>query len=83
MVEFVETPEGFIIPKAWLKERRMVEVGLMDEEESKQAEARLAEQKRQKELEAKEKRERLEQLRRQKKAEERKERFKDQGNLFD
>jgi len=82
MFEFVQTPGGFIIPKAWLKER-VVEVGFMDEEESKKVEAQLAEQKKQKELEARKTREKQEEIRRQKKAEERKERFKDQRNLFD
>lgn len=82
MFEFVQTSEGFIIPKAWLKERK-VEVGFMDEEESKRIEAQLAEQRKQKEMEARKQREKQEEMRRQKKAEERKEKFKDQGNLFE
>jgi len=81
MFEFVETPEGFILPKKWFKDR-ITEVTFMDEEESKEFEAQLAEQKRQEELEERKKREQLEEMRRQKKAEERKEKFKDQGDLF-
>ena len=81
MFEFVETPEGFILPKKWLKDR-ITEVTFMDEEESKEFEAQLAEQKRQEELEERKRREQLEELRRQKKAEERKKKFKDQEDLF-
>ncbi len=81
MFEFVETPEGFIMPKKWLKDR-VVEVTFMDEEESRELEAQLAEQKKQKEIEAQKRREHLEEMRRQRKAEERKEKFKDQEDLF-
>jgi hypothetical protein len=81
MFEFVETPDGFILPKKWLKER-ITEVSFMDEEESKEFETQLAEQKKQEKLEKRKRREQLEALRRQKKAEERKEKFKDQEDLF-
>ena len=81
MFEFVQTPEGFILPKKWLKDR-INEVTFMDEEESEEFEAQLAEQKRQEELEERKRREQLEEMRRQKKAEERKKKFKDQEDLF-
>jgi len=82
MFEFVQTPEGFIFHKKWLKEK-IVEVAFMDDEESKKVEAQLAEQKKQKELEARKEREKQQEIRRQKKAEENREMFKDQGNLFE
>ncbi len=82
MFEFVETPEGFILPKKYFKEK-IIEVTFMDEEESREFDAQLAEQQRQKEQDERKKKERLADIKRQKAAEERKEKFKDQEDLFE
>ena len=82
MLTFVQTPEGFIIPKMSLKEKDTV-IEIMDEEESAKVDAYLEDQRRQKELEAQQKREHFAKIQRQKAAEKRAKKFKNQGNLFD
>ena len=80
-LEFVETPEGFILPKSSIQ-NNIFEIKKLDEEESKELEAQIAEMERQKELELQKKKELRDEKRRQLAAEKRKQKFKNQTDLF-
>jgi len=81
MFTFYQTPEGFIIPKSMLQKHK-IELAVMDEDETREFEERLAEKKRRREQEAEEKRAHRDEMRRKAAAKKRKEKYKDQTDLF-
>ena len=81
MFTFYQTPEGFILPKTMLPKNK-IEIAFMDEDETREFEARLAEQERRREKEAEVNRARREEIRRETAAKTRKEKYKDQTDLF-
>lgn len=77
MFTFVQTPEGFILPKSYFAKDE-----ILNEKEKQEREARLEKQRQQKLLEAEERKKRQAEMKRQKAEELRKKKHKNQGDLF-
>ncbi|MBC8182958.1 hypothetical protein H8E88_17780 [candidate division KSB1 bacterium] len=77
MFTFVQTPEGFILPKSYFSKHDRI-----DEKDTAEREAQIEEQRQQKKLETEERRRQQVERQRQIAEEKRKKKHKNQGNLF-
>ena len=81
MLSFVQTPDGFILPKRMLSDRE-IEIVFVDGEEAKELEEFAAEEQRRKEREAEEKKARRIEINRKIAEEKRREKHRNQCDLF-
>ena len=81
MFTFVQTPEGFILPKSYISKREIV-IDNVDDEAAREINALLEKEQRQKKQEAEERKKQQWERKRKIAGEERRKKFKNQGDLF-
>lgn len=81
MLTFVQTPEGFILPKSYFSKHDITDE-ILDEKEADDRDAHLEEQRQQKKLQAEERRKKQAERLHQIAEEKRKKKHKNQGDLF-